>query len=266
MTEAPQTPARAPGKRLAIVLAVLVHIGLAVFLIYGIRWQTKVQDIVEVDLVRPMPSPPPAAKAEPAPEPKTEPKPEPRPEPKPEPKPLPKPEVKPPPKPDIALKEKEKPKPKEPPKPAPREEPKPKLDFKDELAREEKQRALDRQIAEDERKLRQQRDAMAASQAAAARSKAEATYAERIRAKIRGNIVLPPDVKGNPSAVFEVVQLPSGEVISAKKTKSSGHAGYDDAVERAILKSSPLPKADDPGLFSRSLNLRFCPQEDGKCS
>jgi colicin import membrane protein len=263
MTEAPHHRVRPPGKRLAIVLAVLVHIGLAIFLIYGIRWQTKVRDIVEVDLVRPTPSPAPVVKDEPAPEPKVEPRPEPKPEPKPLPKPEPKPVVKPPPKPDIALKDKEKPKPKEPPK----EPPPPKFDpFKDQLAREERQRAVASQIADEERQLRQQKDAMAAAQAAAARSKAEATYAERIRAKIRGNIVLPPDVKGNPSAVFEVVQLPSGEVISAKKTKSSGHAGYDDAVERAILKSSPLPKPDDPGLFSRSLNLRFCPQEDGKCS
>ena len=70
--------------------------------------------------------------------------------------------------------------------------------------------------------------------------------------------MLPPDIKGNPEAIFDVIQLPTGEVISARLRKSSGHRGYDEAVERAILKSSPLPKAG-PGLLNRQLELRFHP-------
>ena len=256
MTEAPPQRVKPPGKRLSIFLAVLVHALLIAFLFYGIRWQTRVQDVVEVELVRQAPTPPPPAiKEEPSPQPKVEAKPEPKPEP-------------PPKKPDIALKEKDKPKPKEPPKPPPKEEPKPKFDpFKEELAREEKDRAMERMIADEERKLKQQKDAAAASQLAATRNKAEQGYAERIRNKIRGNIVLPPDLKGNPSALFKVVQLPSGEVMAVHLTRSSGHAGYDAAVERAILKSSPLPKPDDPSLFARELSLTFCPdpREDGRC-
>jgi colicin import membrane protein len=260
MSEAPHVRVAPPGKRIAIVLAVLVHLILAVFLIYGVHWQTKVKDVVEVELVRPTPSPAPAAKSEPTPEPKPEPKPEPRPVVKPEPKPLP------PVKPDIAIKDKDKPKPPPKEEPKPKAEPVPKFDpFREQMAQEEKHLATQKQIADEERKLKQQQDALAASQAAGARSKALASYTDRIRAKIRGNIVLPPELKGNPSAVFEVVQLPSGEVISAKLIKGSGHAGYDTAVERAILKSSPLPRPDDPGLFERSLRLIFCPQEDGKC-
>ena len=34
---------------------------------------------------------------------------------------------------------------------------------------------------------------------------------------------------------------------------------YDDAVQRAILKSSPLPKPTQPELFVRTLQLRFRP-------
>ncbi|HYT96586.1 MAG TPA: protein TolA, partial [Casimicrobiaceae bacterium] len=33
----------------------------------------------------------------------------------------------------------------------------------------------------------------------------------------------------------------------------------DDAVQRAILKSSPLPKPTQPELFVRTLQLRFRP-------
>jgi colicin import membrane protein len=119
---------------------------------------------------------------------------------------------------------------------------------------------------EEERRLKQQRDAQADSQAAAARNKALASYTDRIRAKIKGNIVMPPGIKGNPSAIFDVVQLPSGEVISARLVKASGQPGWDDAVERAILKSSPLPRPEQPGLFERNLRLTFCPIEDGRCS
>ena len=49
--------------------------------------------------------------------------------------------------------------------------------------------------------------------------------------------------------------------FSAKLRKSSGHSGYDQAVERAILKSSPLPKPDPQALFERALELKFRPQD-----
>ncbi|MDH4234089.1 MAG: TonB C-terminal domain-containing protein, partial [Gallionella sp.] len=43
--------------------------------------------------------------------------------------------------------------------------------------------------------------------------------------------------------------------------KSSGNAAYDNAVERAILKSDPLPLPPDPALFKefRVLKLKFRP-------
>jgi colicin import membrane protein len=50
-------------------------------------------------------------------------------------------------------------------------------------------------------------------------------------------------------------------VLTVRKRKSSGHAGYDDAVERAIMKSSPLPLPDDRNLFQRQLELKFHPQD-----
>ena len=61
--------------------------------------------------------------------------------------------------------------------------------------------------------------------------------------------------------MFDVVQLPSGDILSVKLRTGSGHAAYDSAVERAILKSSPLPKPGDPQLFQRDLVLKFRPQE-----
>jgi len=240
-----------PGKYAAAALAVAMHIGLAVFLIYGVRWQTQVQEAVEVELVTSVPAT--QASPRPAPEPEPEVKPEPKPVPKVEPKPEPKPV---PVKPDIAVKEKEKPKPKEEPKPDP---------FKDALEKELKQHqqskpqpptpsplsALDKELSQ-----------LKATQAASARKKAEGDYIGKIKGKIKGNIVLPPDMKGNPEAVFEVTQLPSGEIITVKLKKSSGNSAWDGATERAIHKSSPLPKPDMSEAFSRVLELHFRPLEE----
>jgi colicin import membrane protein len=238
-----------PGKAASAALAALVHLALALLLIYGIRWQTRPPEAVEVELVRAVPAPPaPVVEAapEPAPPPKVEPKQEPKPAP--------------PAKPDIALKEKEKPKPE--PKPLPKVEPKPKPEpdraSQKLLDQELKALAAEREARKAEQELAQ----MKAAQAAGARSKATADYIGKIRGKIKGNIVLPPDIKGNPEAIFDVVQLPSGEILSVKLKKSSGHAAYDNAVERAILKSSPLPKPEQGDLFSRGLELKFRPLEE----
>lgn len=242
-----------PGRKASAALAVAVHVALAVLLVYGIRWQTRSPEAVEVELVRALPAPAPAAVAPPEPEPAPPPKIEPKPEPRPEPKPAP------PAKPDIALKEKEKPKPKPEPKPVPKAEPKPKPNKVDPL--------LDRELKDLEAQRRKQMAAreleqLKSDQAAVARSKATADYIGKIKGKIKGNIVLPPDIRGNPEAIFDVVQLPSGEILSVKLKKSSGHAAYDNAIERAILKSSPLPKPEQGELFSRSLELKFRPLED----
>jgi colicin import membrane protein len=275
-TDMPFERREEPGKRKALILAVLVHALLAGFLFFGIRWQTK-HEAVEVELWSDVPQgayKPPA----PAPEPKPEPRPEPKPEPRPEPKPEVKPEPKPLPKPDIAVKEeKKKPEPKkEEQKPEPKPEPKKeekKLDprdiFKEQIEREEKQRKQDqtRDMMREQahRELTQQQAAGRDAATAASRRKGVESYADKIRAKVRGNLGF-VSVNGNPAAKFIVTQLPSGEIINVRMTRSSGVPTYDSAVERAILKSSPLPLPDDKSFFERELNITFCPQEaSGGC-
>jgi len=228
---------REPALLPAFVLAALVHLFLAAVMFLGVRWQSHPPETVVVELWE---APPPAPVEE-APKP---------PAPKLEPEPLPVQT------PDIAVKAPPKPKPKPELKPAPKKD----VDFKKRLNEQlaQEQRAIDEQRREAER-----REAAARQQAiaAAARDRALATWVDKIRAKIRGNIRLPGDMSGNPEAIFDVTQLPTGEVISIRLRKSSGHKGYDDAVERAILKSSPLPKPDQPNLFERQLELRFRPQD-----
>jgi colicin import membrane protein len=83
-------------------------------------------------------------------------------------------------------------------------------------------------------------------------------YAAAITAKVKGNTSYAGslDEPGNPTATFRVEQLPTGEIISVKKIKSSGVPSFDDAVEKGITKSSPLPKKKD-GTVERSLVIEF---------
>jgi len=118
--------------------------------------------------------------------------------------------------------------------------------------------------AERESQLRAQADQESRQRAAqaaagAARNKAQQDWIDRIRGRIRNYINLPPDIPGNPEAIFDVVQLPTGEIIDVRLRKSSGVRAYDDAVQRAILKASPLPKAVPAEIFQRNLELRFRP-------
>ncbi len=254
-----------PGKKYALTFTILVHVGLLVFLFLGVQWKRSPPEVMEVELwsakpvpaqvVPPPPPPPPPVKPEPKPVPKVEPKPEPVP----------------PKQPDIAVKqEKKKPEPKkpEPPKPEPKKpepkkpepkpevKPPPKVDpFKEMLEREERQR----QASETQARLKAQAEH---EQRASASKRGLADYTNKIRIRIKSNLTLPPGIQGNPEAVFEVTQLPTAEVLSVKLKRSSGNQALDDAIERAIRKSSPLPKPDDPSLFQRTLEIKYKPFEE----
>jgi colicin import membrane protein len=88
-----------------------------------------------------------------------------------------------------------------------------------------------------------------------------AGYRDKISAKIRGNVILPPTLAGDPEAEFLVKQLPTGEILSVKLTRSSGNKALDDAWERAILKSSPLPLPEQREVFQSTLRLKFRPSD-----
>lgn len=256
-----------PGKKYALTFTILVHVALLAFLFFGVQWKRSKPEVMEVELWSPQPK---AAQVVPPPPPPPEPevKPEPKPLPKAEPKPEPvlkKPEIvvkeekkKPePPKPEPKKPEPPKPEPKKPEPPKPEVKPQPKFDFSKELSRETselKPRPNAQQMAN--------AAAAEAEQRASSNKRGLADYATKIRVKVRGNIMLPPAIQGNPEAVFEVSQLPNGEVLEVRLKRSSGNPALDSAIERAIRKSSPLPKPDDPSLFQRDLTIKYKPYEE----
>ncbi len=138
------------------------------------------------------------------------------------------------------------------------------------LAQERARRELDEELAHQlqeelagEARLLQRG---AGSQAeAAARLKMIEDYRGRIRNKIHGYLILPPNLRGNPEVVYQVRLLPDGEVLRLTLVKSSGQPAYDRQVELAILKASPLPLPPDRELasaFREELILKFRPFDE----
>ena len=89
-------------------------------------------------------------------------------------------------------------------------------------------------------------------------------YQNKIRTKIRGNVNKSLCGDGNPELKFDIGLLPTGQLSgSPKLIKSSGNVACDEAVERAIMASEPLPLPSDSSLFSqfRNLKLTFRPND-----
>ncbi|MDB5905344.1 MAG: protein TolA [Betaproteobacteria bacterium] len=273
-------------RKISRGLAIGMHVALLVLLIFGVSWQRRQSEpAAVVDLWSSMA--PPKQEA-PAPPPRPVPKVEPKPEPKAPPPPPPKPEVKAIPKADIALKEKLEKERKVKEKQELEKKKQQEIDRRKEddakklkarqqeqqveaKKKDEEKKKLDKERAAQDaeaKKLAAEKQALAdklAKQAASAQAGEIDKYRRLIQDRVRRNIVEPPNLQGNPEVEFEVRLLPGGDVLetSLRLKRSSGNAAYDQAVERAILKSSPLPLPSDPSMFNtfRDLNLKIRPKE-----
>ncbi|HYS51942.1 MAG TPA: TonB C-terminal domain-containing protein [Burkholderiales bacterium] len=224
-------PADEPGGVAPAALSLLVHGVLFAVLVFGLRWQSKHPDAVVAELWSELPA------IEP---------PEPNPEIKPQPKPEPKIEQKTE-KPDIALEREKK---------LPKKKEEPPLKF-DTTQRIREQLAQEQKALQD----RERKDVLKQFASPPTAGLPDAGYIDKIRTKIKTHIVPPSEIKGNPEVVFNIVQLPTGEVLTVRLVRTSGNALLDSAVERAILKSSPLPKPDRPEQWLREFNISFRPLE-----
>ena len=86
------------------------------------------------------------------------------------------------------------------------------------------------------------------------------SYAGRIRARIKPNIVFTEDISGNPSAEVEVRTSPDGTIVGRKLLKSSKNKAWDEAVLRAIDKTEVLPRDIDGRMFP-VLVITFRPRD-----
>lgn len=255
----PFMPRQPRGMGAGLGLALLAHALLIVALAFGVNWRSREPEGVEAELWSAVPQfeAPRAVAPPPTPAP-------PQPAPRPEPVAKAPPAREPAPDPQIAIEQAKREKAKleqvEREKAAKREK----------AAREEEEReqqraeqAKKKQQAEKERieaeKLAAAREAnlqrmlgqagatggATATGTAARTSGPSASYAGRIMARIKPNIVFTDVIDGNPVATVEVRLAPDGTIIGKRLVKSSGVKSWDDAVLRAIERTEVLPRDTD---------------------
>jgi len=258
--------------------AVVHGLLLALFLV-SFQWKTvQPMNVAQVELWDSVPSP----RAEPAPTPPPEPTPQPetpkvvepvKPEPKVAPEPEPKAEIQTKKAPAMPPKvEKPKPEPIKPKEEKPKEPPKVDKTKMDPDALKKLQQAL---LAED---AQSQKNDVAKPAASPAGSKTaqvaqagtpNASEVDKYKGLISNKIKqhVNKQLCGADKAIkvtFMIALMPTGEVMGRPKLmKESGMSSCDDAVERAILESQPLPVPTSADLFSqfRELNLVFRPND-----
>jgi colicin import membrane protein len=269
----PQQPQSEQNTPAAFLLALGMHALLVGALWISVQWRTEPAGAVVVELWSGAPPPEPIVVAPPPPPPPAPARQEPEPE---------RPEA------DIVTKKEEK---KPPPKVEPLPDPK-KVEAekrkaeaeRQRLEAEKKQAELERKKQaeaaerkrEDERreavrKAEQARMLAQAGTGGAAGSPVDARsggargdpgYAGVIAAHIKPRIVfaVPDGTSKSVFARYRIELLPTGEILRIQLLRPSGLSGYDEAVERAIRRSDPLPKKAD-GSLERALEIDFYPVE-----
>ena len=87
-----------------------------------------------------------------------------------------------------------------------------------------------------------------------------ASYAGKVKAAVRPNIVYTGSTAGNTAAEVEVSAAPGGTIVSRRLVRSSGNKEWDEAVLRAIDKTPAMPR-DIDGRVPASLLISFRPSE-----
>ncbi|MEP6791540.1 MAG: cell envelope integrity protein TolA [Ramlibacter sp.] len=277
-------PPPSPGLFRGLVIAVIAHLLLLLALTWGVNWKREAENVsAEAELwssvpqqaaPRPVEVPPPPAEP-------------PRPVVKPIPPPPPPPKVEPLPRQaDIALEQEKKKQAEQKAKQLALEkqklekqklEEKKKLELAKNKAAEDKLKqelAAKSRQQDDAKKLEAQRQenlrrmqglagangAPTSTGSALRASGPSDTYAGRIRARVKPNIVFTEDITGNPTTDIEVRTSPDGTIVGQRILKSSGVRSWDDAVLKAVIKTEVLPR-DVDGRVHSPLIISFRPKD-----
>jgi colicin import membrane protein len=249
---------KAESTKRAFTFSLIVHLGLAAFLVIGISWNSSTPSGVEVELwdaapqteIKPEPELKMAAKEEAA-DIAVKKKPV---EPQPSKKEVPK-TVKPPP-----SKEKEKLKKEEPLKKA--EAPK-----TPSPAEAQANAAAEKARADQLARLRAAAGAEGGSggtvgSGVGGGGNAPPGWTDKVIKKVKPLIVFNPEsISGNPAAVIQVNLAPDGAILSTNILSSSGNPSWDRAVLLALSRAESLPKDDNGKIPQREVKLTFKPKD-----
>ena len=128
---------------------------------------------------------------------------------------------------------------------------------KDEAAAQARERAAQKQREEE-----MQLAAAAEAEANAARA---AGLLDQYQLMIQNHVKRywdrPLSARPGIECVVNVVQLPTGDVVSAKVTQCNGDDAVRRSVENAVLQASPLPRPPSQAVFSRNFTITFAPDK-----
>jgi colicin import membrane protein len=136
---------------------------------------------------------------------------------------------------------------------------------RDAAAKREREAAAVRERAAAEQR-RREAELQAAVDLDRERAEAEAAglldvYKAQLEDAIKDEWNRPLSARPGIVCFVEVVQLPTGDVMSARVTSCNGDDAVRRSIEQAVRDASPLPEAPDPTLFQRVVNVRFKPDE-----
>ncbi len=115
--------------------------------------------------------------------------------------------------------------------------------------REEEERIRQEQIAAENARLEQERQALA--------SRTIDKYTALIRTKVQNNWLQPTGSRKELRCEVSIRLLPSGDVVGVQIVSSSGDPIFDRSVEVAVQKASPLPVPGDGFIFDQMREITF---------
>ncbi|MEQ8407195.1 MAG: energy transducer TonB [Gammaproteobacteria bacterium] len=142
-------------------------------------------------------------------------------------------------------------------------------------AERQRQQELDREQAQaaerqrqEEAARRREREAAEAAAAQAARNEFELVQSATglIQQLVQEHWSRPPSARNGMRAIIQIRMLPTGELLDATITQSSGDAAFDRSAENAVYRAAPFSELQDLpiNVFNanfRSLSLIFEPQD-----
>jgi len=147
----------------------------------------------------------------------------------------------------------------------------------EEIARQEanEEERRRRELAEQQERQRQQESLRQRQQEAAEAAAAEAARTEYelvqsatalIQQVVQENWSRPPSARNGMRAVLQIRMLPTGELVDANITQSSGDPAFDRSAETAVIRAAPFSELQDLpiNVFNanfRSLSLIFEPED-----
>ncbi|HEX7236174.1 MAG TPA: cell envelope integrity protein TolA [Gammaproteobacteria bacterium] len=132
-------------------------------------------------------------------------------------------------------------------------------------ARRDREEAAARERERAAQKQREEEMQLAAAAEAEANAARAAGLLDQYQLMIQNHVKRywdrPLSARPGIECIVNVVQLPTGDVVSAKVTQCNGDEAVRRSIENAVVQASPLPRPPTQAVFSRNFTITFAPDK-----